>query len=161
MKLESSPDRLDEILKSVHELARQSVMVGVPAATAQRDDGPITNADLGYIHEFGAPAANIPARPFLAPGIASALPDVEKALHLAAGAAMDDKPERIDPALHQAGLIAATGAKTRLNDGPHVPLAETTIHQRQNRRIAPRMGTQPLIDTGALRNSITYVIRKD
>lgn len=49
----------------------KEVLIGIPMSTTERPDGEITNAELGYIHEYGAPEANIPARPFLIPGVES------------------------------------------------------------------------------------------
>jgi hypothetical protein len=55
-------------------LEREQVMVGIPSKTAERqpdpeEPGPMNNATIGYIMENGSPAANIPERPHLKPGI--------------------------------------------------------------------------------------------
>jgi hypothetical protein len=65
-------DEVARAMKSVRALTGQRVMVGIPESTTERPDkSGITNAALGYIHTYGAPSRNIPARPFLAPGIES------------------------------------------------------------------------------------------
>src|ERR1700735_3211127 len=69
-------DKLRDVVNSIRKLAKQEVMIGIPADESARlgEDGKpvgIDNASLGYILETGSPARNIPARPFLAPGVAS------------------------------------------------------------------------------------------
>lgn len=76
---------LNDILRALNA---QGVMVGIPAETAGRDDGPINNAAIGYILETGAPERNLPARPFLRPGVASAAGDVAKVARTTLGRAL-------------------------------------------------------------------------
>lgn len=153
-------DRVDEMLASVQELVQKELLVGIPAATAARDpeDGeePIDNATLGYIHEFGAPAANIPARPFLIPGLQDARDQVGKRLGRAASAALDGNAERIEDEYDAAGLIAQNAVRRKITEGPFVPLKPATLAKRRARG---RKGDKPLLDTGQLRRSITYVVR--
>ncbi|MDE2403053.1 MAG: hypothetical protein KGL90_15460 [Burkholderiales bacterium] len=138
-------------------LVSSDVLVGVPAQSTDRDGGPINNATLAYIHENGSPKANIPARPFLVPGVKSVQDKVTSRLKKAADAALDGKPKLIDQQLHAAGLIAESSVKNTINAGIDPALADSTIAARNRRG---RTGTVPLIDTGKLRNSITHVIRK-
>lgn len=156
MKIIASKDLLPDIIKQVHSLTAKKVQVGVPASTSARNDGPLTNADLAYIHENGAPGANIPARPFLVQGIEEAGDGIAKQMERASKAALNNKPEQVDQALNGAGLAAQSGVRGKINDGPFEALAESTLAARQRRG---RTGDKPLIDTGQLRNSITYVIR--
>lgn len=67
------------------------VLVGIPDSNATRTGGPISNATLGYIHEFGAPEASGPPRPFLIPGVEASLGDVEPYLGDAAEAALEGR----------------------------------------------------------------------
>ncbi len=156
-------DRVDEMLAAVQDLVGQELLVGIPAATAGRQtepgDEPIDNATIGYIMEFGAPAANIPARPFLVPGIQNATDRVGKRFQRAAEAALDGDTQRITDEFDAAGLIAQNAVRAKITDGPFVPLAPATIAKRRSRK-PPRLGTAPLLDTGQLRRSITYVVRK-
>jgi hypothetical protein len=62
-------DRAEELIKAVNELTTSDVLVGIPKKNNARRDSPIGNAALARIHEFGSPAQNIPARPFLYPGV--------------------------------------------------------------------------------------------
>ena len=73
-------DKVEDVLRAVKTLTRQQILVGVPSENAERQDdpgakpSPINNAQLAYVQEFGSPAQNIPARPFLIPGVEDAMP---------------------------------------------------------------------------------------
>ena len=160
MSMKITTDNVAKVLASIQELAAKQVLVGIPASKAERKEGdqePINNAQLGYIHEYGAPASNIPARPFLNPGIAHSQESINNHLQKAAKAAMDGDSEKVDVELNATGLIAQAGARNEITNGDLAPLAESTLAARRRRG---RTVTKPLIDTGQLRNSITYVIRE-
>lgn len=156
-------DRLNELIRNITSLVKQRVLVGVPAAKTKRDPEPgepsnITNAAIGYVQEFGLPTNNIPARPFLVPGIKAAQSRITGALKSAARSALTFKPSQAQNSFVAAGLIAQNSARRTLTDGAgFAPLAPATLAARRRRG---RTGTRPLVDTGQLRNSITYVIRK-
>lgn len=180
-------NKAPEVLKALRDLTGAEVLVGIPESTTERQDGKgedITNAALGYIHEFGAPAANIPARPFLIPGVENSLDRSTQQLELAAKAALKGDASAMDMRMEMAGQIAATSAKREISYGDFVPLKPSTVRNRlrgrntKSRREAEQeylrlvsggmseedaqsaAGIRPLIDTGALRNSITSVVRK-
>lgn len=151
-------DRLPALLKSMAALVNAEVLVGVPAQTTEREKGePINNATLAYIHENGAPEANIPARPFLVPGVRAAEDKTSDQLKKAAQAALDGKDADVDKRLTAAGLIAESSVKNTINAGVAPGLADSTLAARRRRG---RTGTVPLIDTGELRNSITHVVKR-
>jgi hypothetical protein len=159
-------DLTPQVLTSIRAMANTRVMVGVPAENAFRapDPGetvtPPNNAEIGYINEFGDPASHIPPRPFLVPAMEAMQPEIIDRLHKIADAAIAGRgPEAVDRGLHVLGLRAQAAVRKKITDGPFAPLAPYTIWKRQNRK-APRMGTKPLIDTGALRRSINYAIRR-
>lgn len=157
MKLTVEQDNLADIMKQIAALASKKVLVGVPAADAERQDGePITNADLAYIHDNGAPGANIPPRPFMQPGIEEAKDKVVSQLGRAITGALNNRPEVVDAALHGAGLQAQSSIKNKINEGPFEALKASTLAARQRRGVSR---DKPLIDTGQLRNSISYVIK--
>lgn len=177
MSMKITKDDVSKVLASIQELANKQVLVGIPASKAERQEGdeePINNAQLGYIHEYGSPKANIPARPFLNPGIARAQESINNHLKKAAKAAMDGNAEKVDVELNATGLIAQAGARNEISSGEFAPLSMETIKARARRgrkgaqkfleqiQIGPPESglVKPLIDTGQLRNSITYVIRE-
>ncbi|UGB46995.1 hypothetical protein LQ772_06805 [Frateuria edaphi] len=157
--IEITADHLQDVVKAIHRLTGQEILVGVPQANTLRrndDQTSITNAEIGYLQETGSPAMNIPARPFLVPGVEAVQKQVTQQLEKGAHAALDGTQEQVDKAFHAAGLVAQNGVRHQINDGDFQPLAEATLAARRRRG---RTGTKPLIDTGQLRNSITYVIR--
>jgi phage gpG-like protein len=151
-------DNTEELLKSVKELAKQQVLVGIPSS-GSRSDGP-SNATLGYIHEFGSPARNIPARPFLFPAVNKLKDKATEMLKEAASLYMDHKEGQAKAVLESIGIMAMNAVKNNIvsgGDPTFAPLAPATLSARQARGHA---GTKPLIETGQLLNSITYLVRK-
>lgn len=181
-------DHVTRVVSAINGLVRKQVLVGIPENTTTREDeedhGPITNAALGYIHEFGSPAANIPARPFLIPGVKKTANEYLPHLKGAVTATLDGESGKAQQELVAAGLIAEAGAKDEIQTGDFVPLQPSTIRSRmrgrgtQSRRESEEQylalikggaspadaqaaaGIRPLIDTGQLRNAITSVVRE-
>ncbi|MFA9439407.1 hypothetical protein ACDA63_07200 [Uliginosibacterium sp. sgz301328] len=150
-------DSTSAVMDAIQKIASRVVLVGIPSESTERQDGePINNATIGYIQENGAPAMNIPPRAFLVPGVASESDRITSQLKKASQAQLDGNDAQATQALNRAGLIGQSGARKKINDGPFVPLKPTTLAARRARG---REGDKPLIDTGQLRNSLTYVIR--
>lgn len=188
MTMKVTKDDVGKVLASIQRLVGQEVLVGIPASKAERrndDPGqPMNNAQLGYVHEFGSPQANIPARPFLIPGVEDTEESYADHLKKAAKAAMSGDSVKVEAEMQAAGLVASTGARHKINSGEFEPLAPATVRNRRKSRNTQSMraeeqkyldliadgvspaqaqadaGIQPLINTGQLRNSITYVVRK-
>jgi hypothetical protein len=171
-------DHIDEVLKSIRQLSRARVYVGIPATSAGRSDPKSpSNALLGYVHEHGSPERNIPARPFLIPGVKSVEDRTQAGLQRAAEYALDGKIEQMLHQLGAVGMTAASAVKKKISEGLAPPLAERTVRARLRKTQAGRRrlrkleqggvnlyqwgatNLKPLIDTGQLRNAITYVIR--
>lgn len=154
-------DKVAHVLEGVRLLTSQQVMVGFPgddpkvARTGEKSAG-LNNAALGYIHEKGAPEANIPARPFLEPGIKAVQNETIDGLKKAGEFALQGRVEAVGRQLHRVGLRAVNSVRAVINAGVPPPLKPSTLAGRRRRG---RKGTVPLIDTGQLRNAITYVIR--
>lgn len=182
--LKIKTDDVDSLWRAIHALTDVEILVGFPEDTSKRDDDPnakpgdkeITNAALGYIHDTGMPEQNIPARPFMIPGmadmedkVADQLVGVAKTvLTTKSAAAVMKRWERV-------GLTAQFGLKRKINEGIPPPLSEYTLKARarkgrkgaakelelRGKGVAPSTQfAKPLIDTGQLRNAINYVIRK-
>lgn len=157
-------DRLPAMAHAVQMIGARRVLVGIPAADTERkeDDAvgfgePITNAALLFIHENGAPEANIPARPTLKPGIDDAAEDIAGRLTRAAGRAMDGQDVDFGQTLEAVGLVAVNAVRRRINNNTPPPLAPATIAKRKRKG---RNSTKTLVDTGAMRNAVTYVVRR-
>lgn len=153
MTVKITKDRVPALLKAVRDLVKQEVLVGIPAENAGRDDeAPINNAELGYLHEYGAPAANIPPRPFLVPGVQGAEGKFTPHLKAAAQAAISGESGKVSQGLARAGIVASTSVKRKIDQGPFAPLKPETIRRKGS--------DKPLLDTGQMRNAVTSVVRK-
>ncbi|MGO4738642.1 hypothetical protein AB4099_18990 [Bosea sp. 2KB_26] len=157
MSLKVTKDRVPDLLRAVRDLTKSEVLVGIPDAEAGREDGPISNAEIGYLMETGSPSQNIPERPFLVPGVESARERIEKRMRSAGEAALAGRRDDVSTAFEKAGIEASSAVKAKISDGPFTPLSPKTLAKRRARG---RAGEKPLIDTGQLRRAITYVVRK-
>jgi len=107
-------DGLPDFLKAIKALAQDKVLVGIAADKAFREpteDDPhpeINNAEIGYLHEFGAPEINLPARPHLVPGIKKAMPEIEAVYHKAAQYALDGNYAKVAQAHGVVGMKATS-----------------------------------------------------
>jgi len=152
------------VLRNIQRMADERVLIGFPSTGAARKDGPVGNAYLGFIHEHGAPKANIPARPFLVPGVRASLPRALKALKVYGAKSMTD-PSQLEKGLEAAGAIARDSAKKTITSQgtagdpatPFAPLSPVTLAARKRAKVK---GTRALIRTGSMTNSITYIVKK-
>lgn len=177
-------DNLALLRRDLELLVDSEVLVGVPAEEDARDDrSPIGNAARAYVHDNGAPEVGIPARPFMQPGIMAAQVELTKALARTALSVLKNSQQKqpkgniVERGLHAVGMVAASSIKKKIDEGIPPPLADSTLRARaaktpsrraEREELAARArgekpGTdrvKPLIDTGEMRNSITYVLRK-
>lgn len=176
-------DNSANVSRAVNYLLHLQVVIGIPDSTAQRDPAPgeptpPSNATIGYAMEFGVPDKNIPARPFLVPGLRSVMAEVADQLRKAGEDAFDRDLSQVEARFAKAGIIGSDAVRRQITDGSFAPLSERTIQERaaRGRKGAKQYlklraeGTpedilqgagliKPLIDTGQLRRSITYVVR--
>lgn len=171
---------IDELREMLEMLSRKEVLVGFPEDTSARDPDPeakqdITNAALGYIHDTGMPEQNIPARPFMIPGMEDAKEAVTHQLTAIARAVLQRRGVgSIETGFERVGLRVQSALRRKINEGVPPPLSEWTLRDRARRGRKGAMwelawreagapaGTElakPLIDTGQLRNAINYVVR--
>lgn len=146
---------LADILAAIEDLTSKNVMVGIPHGET-REEG-LTNAEIGYINETGSPAVNLPSRPFLVPGLEECQELTGAQLTKAADEALKGNSQGVERCLNRAGMIAQNAVRAKINSGDFEPLSNATLRKR---RRAGKKRTKPLIDTGQLRNSITYIIKK-
>ena len=181
------------VFNRMKELLHTSVLVGIPAEHNGREEtgGAQTpgNAALLYIHEFGSPAANIPARPTLIPGVRKAEHRTIPALKAAARAALEGNDAKAKTELNRAGAIAVASVRNEIMFGDFVPLSPKTVANRwrhrpgaedvSSRRPGERQylamlaqgvppeeaqvaaGIHPLINTSQMLNAVTYVVKED
>ena len=90
MTVRVTVDRMPLLLRVMRLLTKNEVVFGFPeeTATARTADpgepAPPSNATIGYLMETGDDARNIPARPFMQPGLDAALPEIIDRMKLGA-----------------------------------------------------------------------------
>jgi hypothetical protein len=111
----------------------------------------LTLVELAAIHEFGSPAANIPERSFIRRTLDAKHDEIKKYLKEAAKSVVEGKTP-LQRALNLLGTWAAREIKKTITQGPGIPppLRPATIAHKKSSR--------PLVDTGQLKNAITYVV---
>lgn len=149
-----------KLAEAIDKLRSVRVMVGIPAEDAERTEtdgstSPINNAAIGYIQEKGSPAKNIPARPFLVPGVKDAQDEAVDHLKNGAAQAIHGNDAGLDKELNAAGLIAQSAVKKKMSSNVPPKLADSTLAARRRRGVTR---TDTLVDTGNLQNHVTYVI---
>jgi hypothetical protein len=163
--------RTGELNKAIERLARSVVMVGIAAGGKgdRRTDGAPPNHLLGFVHEFGSPSVGIPPRPFLVPGVSKNEPAITSKLKGAMKAALAGNGKEMDVLLEQAGIVAVSGVKHEMSTAAYEPLKPATIKNRNRSRLTKShredevpgsLTIRPLINTGALRDSIDYYVVK-
>lgn len=117
--------------------------------------------------ENGAPEANVPARPWLVPGVTAATPQIVARLLAAGRAALRGDKSGVEQQLAGAGQDAVASVTAGIQAGIAPPLAPATIRARRRRskgstyrrKATATSDVTPLIDTGSFIRSITYVVR--
>jgi phage gpG-like protein len=148
--------------------ANRSVLVGVPSGehtksmekitfesgktkrvTVTADKGDVSLATIAAVHEFGSPEHNIPERSFLRGGIRRAAPKLN-AVNIDSLRKVLLAKMSIEQAIEKLGMVAAGEVKREFIVGDFVPNKPATIKRKGSSR--------PLVDTGQLRQSITFIV---
>lgn len=143
-------------------------------------EGDISNAQLMFIHTHGSPVRGIPARPVIEPAIEAEdnKEAIAEELQGAAVAMMDGNGEGALKKLKRAGMTAASRARGWFTDPrngwapnstkPLGPWLAKKLSEKYGREITPDMSyvdakgsDKPLIDTGEMRKSVTYVVSEN
>lgn len=128
-------DNVDKTVAAMTKLIGKQVLVGIPETKASRKDEPeMNNATLGYIHEFGSPASNIPARPFLLPGMKKSRTAAIYQLKIAARAALDGDMQKMDAALGAAGTVCSNAVRNEFYHNNWPALQPSTVLNRNRSR---------------------------
>ena len=139
-------------LERFKNIGKPKVYIGVPfKANVIHKDTKLNMATLLAIHCMGAPTRGIPKRDPLLPPLQENAKEYSRLLaqgiknNLANG-------EPIEQAYEKLGLLATNDVKSYFVSGNFVPLKQSTIDAKGS--------SKPLIDSGELRNSISYEVRK-
>jgi hypothetical protein len=155
---------LNSIESALVALSKKALVVGIVAADERKPDETghsqeITNSQLGFIFEFGAPEARIPARPVLFPTLEENKDEIKESLMLAAAAALRGDSESMDRVLHSLGLTLVFAIKKRILNFIPPPLAKNTLRKWVTKTKQRKdYGLTPLKVTMQFVNSFNYAV---
>lgn len=142
---------LKGFLERFREIGKPKVYIGVPASKNGMHEGGINMATLLALHVYGVPTRGILQRDPLRPPLIANSQRYSDLLALGLKNALSDGT---DPKLvyEKIGIIATNDVKDYFITGNFKALSEKTIKAKGS--------SKPLIDTGEMRNSITYEVRQ-
>lgn len=156
-----------ELNQVLQHLAKTAVYVGIAAGSKgdTRTDGP-SNHLLGFVHENGSPANNIPPRPFLVPGLEANREMIVDGLKGAMDCALKGDEKKCCRTLERLAIRSASAVKSYMQTADFEPLKPRTIANRNRSRLTKGtrenekegVGIRPLINTGQLRDAIDGVV---
>lgn len=154
--VEEIQDNIASVIERLAVLDGIQVLVGIPQEKASRDGETLTNAELAFIHTNGSPVNNIPPRPFLQPAIEKNKDKVNEINKQIAVESLSGNRDKAYQLAESQGLFAQAQAKKYITQGNNLaPNKPATIKKKGSDR--PLIDTGA-IDSGALVNSITYVV---
>ena len=139
--------------KNLQQFKDSVVKAGILAKDgSQNHSEGITVFQIGMIHEFGVPEKNIPRRSFIRAPIENNIKEITKLIEnnhkLVSENAMSAKV-----ALDRIGIKAQNTIKESFRNNDWKPLKRATVKRKGSSR--------PLIDTGQLIGSISYIVEKE
>ena len=137
--------KLEAFLK---DMQGHKLYVGVTKSSNSRPKDGASNALIAYVHEFGI---GVPERSFLR---STVLEQAHKYLFIQKDniiPAIKSGVMTADEAYRRLGIVASNDVKAKMVNGSFTPLKQQTIDRKGS--------SKPLIDTGELRQSITYEVR--
>lgn len=159
--------------EAIAELKSYEVLVGIPEENNGRPaEGSVavSNAELLYIHTHGSPINGIPARPVIEPALEHEKERVSELLQNAADVALSGNKEGVLPALEKAGMFGQNAVRAWFTNPSNEWAENSDITIKggwmKNKvsgkvfRVKGKKSNRPLIDTGEMRKSIIYKVKK-
>lgn len=149
MSVQDKDQGYKALLVRAQDLKRSQIAVGITEAAGDKPhgDGQLTILDIATFHEFGT--GNIPERSFLRAWFDENQEQAKEWVERVTKLVVEGKLTK-EKALNLLGLKFVNEIQQRMANGIPPPLAPATI--------ARKGSATPLIDTGQLRSSITYVV---
>ena len=154
-------EKLNNKIESIDWLNSHAVYVGIPQEENERKDedqnGDITNAELLFIHTNGSPINNIPPRPVIEPALKNDYERIANMVDKAVKYAEEGEFDKADLELKKIGMRGQNVSKAWFvnQDNGWPPNSPGVIARKRKKGSTD---PKPLIDTGQLRNSITYFV---
>lgn len=152
----------DALVKALDFMKKNEVLVGIPQSDTIRkvkdkDSESITNAELLFIHTNGSPINHIPARPVIEPAIEDSREALDKMLVKSLNLAIEGKRSQAIVQLKRTGMKAQNICRAWFTN-PKNGWPENSPLVKLAKMRKGSTDPKPLIDTGELRKSITYVV---
>jgi|SRR5208283_370541 len=157
---------LKDIESALIALSKKSLLVGVfnegrPVTEGKEKE--LTNSELAFIFEFGAPEVKIPARPFMFPTLRDKLTDIQGYLLRAAEYALQGDNESVDKTLDSLGIELVAAIKDRILKSIPPALSKNTLRKwiklpGGTPKKRSEYGTIPLKITGTFMNSFEHTV---
>lgn len=130
--------------------SKLSLTVGIHEEEGSTERGGATLAEIGFIHDQGL--GNVPARPWLSGYVDGQRERIRADLRELGGKMLrpDVSPEAFAQEAEVLGAVYVGEIQRGMSDGIPPPLQQRTIDRKGS--------SVPLIDTGALRSSVTYKV---
>lgn len=157
----SNPDAFKILAKRLKELEGKVAKAGWFESAVYPTGTPV--ATVAAVHEFGAPAKNIPPRPFMRPTIARESNNW-KALMASGAKAIIRGNATIDQVLNAVGAKAAGDVAKTIASITAPPLKAATIAARARKRKDKTITAtlrKPLVDTALMINSVTHLVEDE
>ncbi len=145
-KVKQNFEAIKNIITGIRFFRHYEVVVGAKGGR---------NASLLYMHEAGVPSRNIPARPVIKPALAEADTAWQMRMLMidaALAVFLEGDKDAALASFEKAGMVGRDACKAYITSGKLAPNAPSTIRRKGS--------SNPLIDTGAMYNSITYEVRR-
>jgi hypothetical protein len=144
---------MDKIRKEIAALSQLSIKAGIIEGAGSKDG--VSIAQYAAYNEFGVPGKKkkwrIPPRPFIRGFVENESAEI-KAMQEQLVKLVSEGKMSADTAVKRLGQFAQDGIKRYIMSGNFEPNAEATIQRKGSSR--------PLIDTGTMRNSVRYQVKK-
>ena len=164
LKITEATEKLQDRLQCLQYLATHTVEVGLTSTASER------SRTLLAIHEHGAPAMHIPARPVVKPALAqpSTRAEMSAAMLEACAAASAGNLAGVTRALGDAGKAGVEGIHAYIDKGIPPPNRPITLSggwmrnpvSKKPVKVKGKSGTTPLVDTGQLYDDFDWEIRE-
>lgn len=137
----------EQFYQMLAELADKEVRIGFQHGEASEDDG-TDICDIAAWNELGT--EHIPSRPFLRMSVDENEGKINQFLQEEARSLAHGKTA--EELLNEIGNFQKSLVQEKITEGSFAPNAESTIRRKGSSR--------PLIDTGRMRQSVNYVIKR-
>ena len=140
--------------KNLKQFRNSVVKAGVlmKDGNQKHDESSLTVFQIGMIHEFGVPEKNIPRRSFIRVPIENAMKDLVNLIETN-HKKVEDNSMSAKVALDRLGIQAQNIIKQSFRNNDWKPLNPKTIKRKGS--------STPLIDTGQLIGSISYIVENE